>query len=211
MALPTTAAPTRPAPMPQPRPLASAGVVVAMLPVTARAASARAAIPVLIDMKNSIRLKAAPCGPRASWTERLGFRFESGDRNLGAPVFSNYNSCLSGAASAGRAARKRCRIEFIDIGEQFAERAGAVIEQAFALFRGGQRRIAGGAAWMKVLGLPGERRRPVRRKPAIILLHRNAGRTEIGDLVLAHVLRIARQHDRGLDRAAMDAVTQFLR
>src|SRR5579859_1014116 len=52
------AAPTRPAPMPQPRPWASAEVVVeAMLEVAARAATARAAILVLIDMDNSIGLR----------------------------------------------------------------------------------------------------------------------------------------------------------
>src|SRR4051812_47627485 len=66
MALPTTAAPSRPAPTPQPRPLASAWVVLeAMVPVRARVARARAAILVLIDMGNSIRFGAARCGPHA--------------------------------------------------------------------------------------------------------------------------------------------------
>jgi hypothetical protein len=80
--------------MPQPRrPLASAGVVVAMLPVTARAARARAAILVLIDMKNSIRLKSGPLwSAHASWTKRLRFRFESGGRNFVMTIFCNYYS-----------------------------------------------------------------------------------------------------------------------
>src|SRR5260370_26628635 len=71
MALTRIAAPTRPAPTPQPQPgppppPACAGVVVeAMLPVAARVASASAAILVLIDMRNSIRLRAVRCGPHA--------------------------------------------------------------------------------------------------------------------------------------------------
>ncbi len=64
---------------------------------------------------------------------------------------------------------------------------------------------------MKVLGLPRERRRPVRGKPAIILFHCNAVGVKIGDLVVAHMMRVSRQHDRCLDRAAMDAMTQFFR
>jgi hypothetical protein len=40
-------------------------VVEAMLPVTASVARARAAILVLIDMRNSIRLRAARFGPHA--------------------------------------------------------------------------------------------------------------------------------------------------
>ena len=52
---------------------------------------------------------------------------------------------------------------------------------------------------------------PVRGEPAKLLFHRDAGGTKIGDRFLAHVLRISRQHDRGLDRAAMNAVTQFFR
>src|SRR6202165_1994259 len=78
MALPTMAAPSRPAPMPQPRPLASADVVVeAMLPVTARVASARAAILVLIDMRNSIRLRAGPLWPACPVGRSV---FESGSK-----------------------------------------------------------------------------------------------------------------------------------
>src|SRR6266404_3016403 len=54
------------------------------------------------------------------------------------------------------------------------------------------------------------RRRPMRREPAILFLRRQARGTKIGDLFGAHQMRVVRQHDRGLDRAAMDAVTQFL-
>ena len=86
-----------------------------------------------------------------------------------------------------------------------------MIEQALAFFGGGLRGVADGAARMKVLGLPRERRRPMRRKPAIILLHRDAGRAKFGDRIAAHMLLVSRQHDRGLDRAAMDAVAQFFR
>src|ERR1700728_3385573 len=80
---------------------------------------------------------------------------------------------LADQISALRAGRKRCRIEFVDVSEQFAKCARAVVEQQAALFRRGLRGIAGGAAGVKILGLPGERRRPVRGQPAIILLHRN--------------------------------------
>ena len=118
---------------------------------------------------------------------------------------------MSAGISARRAVRKRARIEFVDVGEQFAERACALIEQALAFFGRCLRRIAGGAAGMKVLGLPRERRRPVRGKPAIILFHCNAVGVKIGDLVVAHMMRVSRQHDRCLDRTAMDAMTQFFR
>jgi len=80
IALPTTAAPTRPAPTPQPQPngLACAVVVVeAMLPVTASAARAAAAILVLIDMRNSIRFERGTVVVRMpSWTEPIRIRFD---------------------------------------------------------------------------------------------------------------------------------------
>src|SRR3954466_7064703 len=106
-------------------------------------------------------------------------------------------------------ASKYFRVEFIDVGEQFAERARAVIEQLFALLDGGQSRVADGAAFMKILSLPRERRRPLRREPAILVLHRDTGGTKIRNRILAHSLRIARQHHRGFDRAAMYAVAQI--
>jgi hypothetical protein len=37
----------------------------------------------LIDMGNSILLKAARCGPHASWTEAVRFRFEFAIRKAG--------------------------------------------------------------------------------------------------------------------------------
>jgi len=48
-----------------------------------------------------------------------------------------------------------------------------VVEQLFALFGGGLRRIANRAARMQILRLPGERRRPLRGQPAKILFDRD--------------------------------------
>src|SRR5712672_348674 len=123
-------------PQPTPRPLASAWVVVeAMPPVTASVASARAAILFLIDTRNSIRLSAARLARMPSWTERLRIRFDCRAGNSGLRLLlCNYRQ-LSGRASALRAVRKRFRIEPVDIGEQFAERACALIEQALAFLR----------------------------------------------------------------------------
>src|SRR5437016_3546092 len=151
-------------PQPRPPPPAWAWVVVeARPPVKASAASARAAILVLIDMRNSIRLWADRCGPCAQLDGpcSIPVRFALGEIAGSAILDSDCNDLAAGALGP-RAGRKRVRIEFIDIGEQFAERARAVIEQAFAFLRGGHRRIACGAACVKVLGLPGQRRRPVR-------------------------------------------------
>src|ERR1700726_1598021 len=86
-----------------------------------------------------------------------------------------------------------------------------MIEQALAFLRGGLRRIADGAASVQVLGLPGERRRPVRGEPAVVLFHRDPGGTKIRDRLMPYVLLESRQHDRGLGGAAMNAVLQFRR
>src|ERR1700742_1886592 len=99
------------------------------------------------------------------WTERLRIRFESPVGNFRLRSFTSHYGGLVGVVSAQRAAPERFRIEFVDVGEHFAEGAGAVLEQDFAFLRGGQRGIAGGAARVKVLGLPCERRRPVRGEP----------------------------------------------
>src|SRR5258708_26112002 len=85
-----------------------------------------------------------------------------------------------------------------------------MIEQSLALLRGRLRGIANGTTRMKVLGLPAEGRRAVRGKPAIIVIHGDACGAKVGNPVLAHVLRIACQHNRCLNRTAMDAMTQFL-
>src|ERR1700733_15294710 len=146
-----------------------------------------------------------------SWTERLRIRFESKPANFDLSCSDSDYSRLADQISALRTGRKRCRIEFVDVSEQFAECARAVVEQQAALFRRGLRGIAGGAAGVKILGLPGERPRPVRGQPAIILLHRNTRRTKIGDRLVAHLLGVSRQHDRCLDRAAMNAMAQFFR
>src|ERR1700749_2528260 len=100
--------------------------------------------------------------------------------------------------------REGLHIKPVDIAEQFAKRARAVIQQALAFFRGGLRRIADGAAPVQVLGLPGERCRPVRGQPAIVLLHGDSGGTKIRDRLVSYVLLVSRQHDRGLYRAAMN-------
>ena len=56
-----------------------------------------------------------------------------------------------------------------------------------------------------------KRHRPMRREPAKFLLHGDAGGTKIRDRFFPHGVRIARQHDRRLDRAAMNAVTHLFR
>src|SRR6266699_4726928 len=66
-----------------------------MPPVTARVARARAAILVLIDIGNSIRLNAARCGPHARWTEPLLTRFESQPGNMASWVISQLLQLIS--------------------------------------------------------------------------------------------------------------------
>src|SRR5258708_27569119 len=115
MGLPTTAAPRRPAPTPKgrPPPPACAWVVVeARPPVTASVASARAAILVLIDIKNSIRLGVAVLACMPSWTERLRFRFECAPEIRKARLFANHYMRLGEKASNLGAVRKRLGVEF---------------------------------------------------------------------------------------------------
>jgi len=102
----------------------------------------------LIDMKTP-SVESGPLWSRVPVGRSVcDFRFESGDRNFEAKIFYIItDGYLAIRQPVG--ARKRRRIKFIDIGEQFAERAGAVIEQALAFFRRGQCRIPGGAAGMK--------------------------------------------------------------
>src|ERR1700704_6320187 len=213
MALPTTAAPTTPAamPKPRPRPLASAWVaVVATVPVTASAASERAAILVLNDMGCSILLAG---GPILAGMPISRSPFESGSiahanfRIVNSEQSSMVNLIRSDVGTVCEAGSAK----FVDIGEQFAECARTLIEQSLAHFGGRPRGIADGATRMKVLRLPGKGRRAVRGKPAIIRIHCDAGGAKVGNLVGAHVLRIACQHDRRFDCAAMNAVAQFLR
>src|SRR3954449_13553742 len=92
------AAPTRPAPTPQPQPigLACACVaVVAIAPVMATAARARAAILVLIDIEKLHPVVSGRCGPHASWTEAVRFRFESRRADSERRYFHNYCSYLA--------------------------------------------------------------------------------------------------------------------
>src|SRR5215471_16689109 len=86
-----------------------------------------------------------------------------------------------------------------------------MIEQSFALLGRGERRIAGRTARMQVLRLPGKGRRPVRGKPAIARFHLDTAGTEISNRLKADMLGKSRQHDRGLDGAAVNAVAQFFR
>ena len=97
------------------------------------------------------------------------------------------------------------------VGARAADGRGGGIDAALARPRRGQCRITGGAADVKVLGLPRERGRRMRRKPDIIFFQRDARRAKIGDRIAAYMLRIARHHDRSLDRTAMDAMAQFFR
>src|ERR1700754_865905 len=184
MALPTMAAPTRPAPIPKPRPLASTDWVVdAMLPVTASIASAAAAILVLIDMRNSIRFEAAIVACMTSWTGAVRIRFDHGAVTDYPSRSSRRSSRVADRVSALRMIREYAHIESIDVGKQLAERGGAVIQQLQAFLRRCLGSIAGGTAGMQVLRLPGEWRGPMRREPKIILLHRNTGRTKISDVL----------------------------
>src|SRR5919197_4130290 len=87
MALPTMAAPTRPAPIPQCSGLACAWVVDATVPVMARVASASAANLVLIDMEVSILCCAAIVVRMPCWTEVVGERFDKVPRKYGFVVY----------------------------------------------------------------------------------------------------------------------------
>ena len=107
--------------------------------------------------------------------------------------------------------RKRLRIEFMDVRQQLAERAGAMMEQKLTFLGGGLSRVADRACRVKVLGLPCERRRAMRREPTVILLHGDAGRAKFANRIAAHMLLVSRQHDRGLHRTSMYAVAQFFR
>ena len=102
--------------------------------------------------------------------------------------------------------KKQFRIEFVDVVEQFAEGTRGVVEQSLALLRGGLGGVSDRATFMQILRLPREGDGPMRRKPAKFFFHVDTGGTKIGDCFLPHALRIARQHDRRLGRAAMNAM-----
>src|SRR5260221_1354619 len=128
-------APSRPAPMPKPgwMPWASAELVVtAMLPVAARAATATAAILVLIDMEgNSVRVEANRYGPHVP----IGRRHPEPGSDCAHEIFViRIPQAIPARCGDGelhfRLARKRLHIEFIDIAEQFDEPARAVLDQA---------------------------------------------------------------------------------
>src|SRR5271165_489549 len=216
MALPTTAAPTRPAPTPQPQPgwklWAAAGVTAdATLPVAAMAARARAAILVLNDI-----IKLHPGLKRPLWSACPldgGFLASVRIRRC-CLVPTDFSIAVPVAYTAGElfggAVGELLHIKVIDLGEELAKRARAVRDQLLALLGRGEPGIADGAAGVQVLRLPGKGRRPLRRQPAIALFHRQARRAKVGDVFLAHLVGKAREHDRGFHRAAMDAVAQLL-
>src|SRR6476620_4245767 len=134
----------------------------------ASAARARAAILVLIDMTNSIRLRRYRCGPRASLDGgfSLPVRIEPGRHRL--DVIVMVLQLLS------RRVGTDCQllhVEVIDLGEQLAECAGALVDEFFAVLGGGLRCIADRAGRMQILRLPGKWRGPLRGEPAIIPFH----------------------------------------
>src|SRR5689334_1146370 len=102
-----------------------------------------------------------------SWTEALRKRFEGRVWKYGFVVyFFGISDSYGDKSQASWFTKKQFRIEFVDIVEQFAERARAVIEQLLALLRGGLGGVADRAAFMQVLRLPREGDRPMRREPA---------------------------------------------
>src|SRR4029453_4882305 len=106
--------------------------------------------------------------------------------------------------------KKQFWIEFVDVVEQFAKRARGVVEKSLALFRGSFGGVTDRAALVQILRLPGEGDGPMRRQPPKFFLHVDTGGSKVGDRFLAHALRIARQHDRGLGRTTMNAMPHLL-
>src|ERR1041384_4253343 len=102
-----------------------------------------------------------------SWTEALRKRFEGRIWKYGFVVyFFGISDSYGDKSATSWFTKKQFRIEFVDVVEQFAKCARAVIEQLFALLRGGFGGIADRAALMQVLRLPRELDRPMRREPA---------------------------------------------
>src|SRR5690242_18967433 len=126
------AAPTRPAPMHQPgwKPWASADVVVeAMLPVAARAATARAAILVLIDMKITL---PGSGGPLWSASARLDGCSTIPVRMHRVKIWQfgfrrRFQRVGGNAELTAFFRRKLPHIEFIDVVEQFDEPLRAML------------------------------------------------------------------------------------
>src|SRR6516162_5920733 len=118
-------------------------------------------------------LRRPAIGPHARWTGRLQNRFE--ERRLkSCNAISRRNFAeLVGSPSDFGGIRQRFRVEFVDVGEQFAKGARAGINQALAFLRGSLCRIAHGSGRVKVLRLPGERRGTIGREQMIILRRRH--------------------------------------
>src|SRR3954453_1239890 len=91
----------------------------------------------------------------------------------------SFYGCLASSCGIFGALCQDSRVEPVDIREQLAKCTRAVVEQHLALFRRGLGGVANGARGMKILRLPGKRHRPVRRKPAILLLHRDTAGAKI--------------------------------
>src|SRR6185369_1203901 len=73
----------------------------------------------------------------------------------------------NGSSSLG-GIRQGLDVELVDLGEQFAERPRALVDQALAILGRCLPRVPRDTAGMKVLGLPGERRRAAGGKPAMV-------------------------------------------
>src|SRR5712691_109469 len=139
MALPTTAAPSRPAPI---TPAAAPGLCLGGGGCDGAGdgeGSERKCCNFGFDRHD--KLHPIEGGPLWS-AYPVGRRVSGSGSNPGSKfviqLFYSYYRLLTESMSAGisarRAVRKRSRIEFVDVGEQFAERACALIEQALAFF-----------------------------------------------------------------------------
>src|SRR5579871_1481495 len=142
-----------------------------------------------------VSVRGGPLWPACTpWTERAPNRFAfTAVKFWQCQIFLLTQAVRGLSVSGARSLRQQAHVEFIDVLEQFDERARAVLDQALALLRRCLGRIADSTAWMKILCLPCKRRRAMRGEPAILLFHRDARGRKIGDLVLAHMLGKSRQ------------------
>ncbi len=93
---------------------------------------------------------------------------------------------------------------------EFDEGLRAARQCRVALGCGRQRGVADGAAWVQVLRHPGKACRPIGAEPFEFGRHRHRFRRRLRRPVHAHRVGFRRQHQRGLDVAAMDAVLLLL-
>ena len=97
-------------------------------------------------------------------------------------------------------------IEAIDLLEQFHECLGAMVERGFALGGAGECRVADRAGGIEVLRHPGEASGPVGTEPFEFARHRDRRRRCVWGFSHAHGCGLRREHERGFDIAAVDAV-----